>query len=95
MTMTRFARRSRALLLLTPVLAALCGCGGAATASRPADPDRARQALRAGTDGRGRGHERRHYPPSRTPTSGAVQPTSGASTSAWASSTDGSWGGGR
>lgn len=69
MTMTRNTQRPRALLLLTPALAWLCGCGGAVTASRPADPERARQALHAALDtwkeGRTRDDAGRLSPPVR------------------------------
>jgi hypothetical protein len=50
MTQPRIPRRPRALLLLAPAMAWGCGCGGSATASRPADPERARQALHAALD---------------------------------------------
>jgi hypothetical protein len=50
MTRIRISRRPRALLLLAPALAWACGCGGDLSASRPADPERARQALHAALD---------------------------------------------
>src|SRR4051812_31909119 len=69
MTMPRIPQGPCALLLLAPALAWVSGCDGSVTASRPADPERARQALHAALDawkeGRTRDDAARFSPPIR------------------------------